>query len=174
MEIRIGKGPKQTAPGDVVDSLLECHERIRRFIELAQAISARRELTGDELAEGCHRVERYFREALPLHVRDEEDSIEPRLRGLSVPLDRALDAMHAEHLIHEPMLAQLLQASAALREQPGDLERRRALGEVADTLARELDPHLRHEEEVVFPALRTLLGDPSRAAILDELRARRR
>jgi iron-sulfur cluster repair protein YtfE (RIC family) len=174
MEIRIGKGPKQTAPGDVVDSLLDCHERIRRFIELAQAIAVRRELTGAELVEACARVERYFREALPLHVRDEEDSIEPRLRGLSVSLDRALDAMHAEHLIHDPMIEGLLQASALLREQPGDLERRRGLGEVANALARELDPHLRQEEEVVFPALRTLIGDQPRADILDELRARRR
>src|SRR5690606_33889983 len=71
----------KTAAQDLVDLLDECHQRIRRFLALAGEAAAHRGAPSSETAQACADVERYFKEALPLHVADEEESITPRLRG---------------------------------------------------------------------------------------------
>jgi len=125
--------------GDVVDLLLACHARIRRFIDLAQR-------AGDD-AEVRATVIRYFTEALPLHVADEEELIAPRV---------ATGEMHAEHVSHEPLLARLC---------AGDFT-------VAPELAVLFDQHLAAEERDVFPAVRGL-PQPEQDAIRAAMRARR-
>lgn len=156
-----------------MDLLLECHGRIRQFVALAREAGERRDLTAADVAEACSRVERYFVEALPLHVRDEEDSILPRLSGRSSELDQALSKMQAEHQEHEPALARLLSACRAVRAAPDDPLCRRELGQTAAALGHAFDGHLELEETVVFPALRDLLTEAARADITSELRARR-
>jgi hemerythrin-like domain-containing protein len=171
MLLEIGQGSKRS--GDLVDLLLECHGRIRSFLALAHAAGSREGVPAAEVAEACARVERYFTEALPLHVADEDESILPRLRGADPEVDRALETMHAQHLEHEPLLAALLGAAAALREGPADPARRAALAEIATTLEHELGLHLTLEETVILPAIRRLLSAAAQAEIVEELRARR-
>ncbi len=167
-------GKKRSGEGDLVDMLLECHGRIRTFSGLAIAIGERADVAPAEVIDGCSRVERYFSEALPLHVRDEEESILPRLRGRSSAVDAALECMHEQHEMHVDILGRLLTSSAALRRQPDAATARAALLGVARPLWSVFEPHLRAEEQVIFPAVRALLTDEERVTIVTELRARRR
>jgi iron-sulfur cluster repair protein YtfE (RIC family) len=171
MLIQIGP-PKE--PSDVVDLLLECHERIRSFAGLACRLGDTREASHDEIRDAAARVTRYFSEALPLHVADEEQSILPRLSGRSVELDETLQSMHAEHREHDAQLQTLLTTCRALQASPEKLdELRPALSSTATTLEKEFTTHLEQEERIILPAIRSVLAPDERDAILREVRARR-
>lgn len=172
LTVLVSIGPR-AAGGDLVDLLLACHERIRRFVRLAEEVGRRDDVDDAEVIDACQRCERYFAEALPLHVADEEDSLVPRLRGISAEVDAALATMHAEHAAHPPLLGAFLDAARAVQAAPGDRARRARLGEAAARLAAAFAPHLAIEEQVLFPAIRAALSDADRAAIVRELRARR-
>jgi iron-sulfur cluster repair protein YtfE (RIC family) len=165
-------GRQAQEPGDLVDLFLACHQRIRRFIRLAEHVAVRDDLPAAEVTDGCLRVERYFVEALPLHVEDEEASVVPRLRGQQREVDDALRAMEDEHREHQPLLASLLEASRAVREAPLDHARRAPLASIAARLTGDFERHLVLEETIIFPAVRALSA-AARAEILAELRARR-
>src|SRR5512132_579542 len=100
------------APDDAVGLLLECHDRIRSFLALARRVAQAGPAERDGVAEAAARVRRYFAEALPLHARDEEESILPRLRGREPAVDAELAAMEREHREHGPPLAALVAACA--------------------------------------------------------------
>jgi iron-sulfur cluster repair protein YtfE (RIC family) len=168
--VRIGE--RTGGDGDAVDSLIACHQRIRSFLALGARIA---EQGGAplEVADACQRIERYFRQAMPLHVADEEDTILPRLRGREAPLDRALADMHEQHRAHESAQAAFTAAAAALASDPSDPARRLQLGASGQALSAELAPHLELEEAIVFPAMRRLLSGPELADLAREIRARR-
>lgn len=170
MLIRLGQ---PAVSGDAVTLLLDCHARIRSFLELAARIPAGPAAT-PEVADAAAQVARYFDEALPLHARDEEQSILPRLRGRDPAVDAELSRMIAEHQGHEPPLRTLV---AACRELARDPARHAAvapaIGEAARLLQDQFVAHLRREEEVVFPAMRRHLDGAADAAIVAEMRARR-
>ncbi len=164
---------KAKAGGDVVDLLLECHDRIRAFLLFARRIG---QAAADDpgVPEAAVRVHRYFTQALPLHARDEEDSVLPRLRGREPAVDAELAAMVREHADHERPLGALVAACALLAREPGrHAALAPAIASATAELERHFEAHLRREEEVVFPALRRLLDADARAAIARELRARR-
>lgn len=169
MTVTIGQRRRS---GDVVDALLECHDRIRTFTALARAAGERSASRG-EISDACERVERYFTVALPLHVTDEEESLAPRLRGRSPGIDGALAAMHQQHAEHDAGVRELVSAAAALRAAPDEADRRERLAAAARELERAFAGHLRLEEEVLFPALRQLLAPADLDAIAREMRARR-
>jgi iron-sulfur cluster repair protein YtfE (RIC family) len=163
-----------TTPEDAVALLLECHERIRTFVAMARRIA---EALPDQRAgvpEAAARVSRYFTQALPLHARDEEESILPRLRGRAADVDAALEVMAREHREHERPLGEVVAACDALVRDPGrHAELAPALARSAAELDAHFVEHLRREEAVVFPAMRRLLSREEDAAIVRELRARR-
>lgn len=171
MLVSIGGTAK--AKGDLVDLLLDCHVRIRTFVALAESAGTNDAVTGPEVVAACLRVERYFAEALPLHVRDEEDSLLPRLRGLQPAVDAALADMHRQHREHTAGLEALLASCRAVRAHPEDRDLRKALGSVASALRAEFELHLVAEETVIFPAIRSALPAAAQAGIMEELRARR-
>lgn len=171
MLLEITTQPKHTSR-DLVDLLEECHARIRRFVNLAHE-AALRDAPHDEIERACADVERYFTEALPLHVADEEISIAPRLRGLSPEVDRALDVMTSQHREHSPVLVELLRASATVRVHPTHQGASDDLAKVARELKIEFEEHLTLEERVIFPAIRKLVPPEDQAEILAELRKRR-
>jgi hypothetical protein len=171
MLIRLGR---TSTPSDAADLVLECHERIRFFCALARRIPSSPASDAGAIAEAAARVRRYFVEALPLHARDEEESILPRLGGREPAVDAALAAMTREHAEHEAPLAAVVTACGILAGEPG------RLGEVAPALAdaaRELEAHfvthLAGEETVIVPAMRRLLDPAADAEIVREIRARR-
>jgi iron-sulfur cluster repair protein YtfE (RIC family) len=170
MLVKIGPGMKSD---DVVDLLLACHERIRSFAALARAAGERSDVSASEVADACSSVERYFTEALPLHVRDEEDSLFPRLQGLSPEIDEALLAMKEQHAAHEPLLGALLRVLSEVRHNPSGVELRAELILAAERLDRAFAEHLALEETVIFPALRRFVAPEVQATIKEELRGRR-
>ena len=164
-------GAKRPAEG-LEGLLLECHERIRSFIDVAGEVGRRLDLPDDDVKDACTRCARYFAEALPLHVQDEELSLLPRLEGKSAELDLTLQRMHEQHQAHEPQLEELLNVLGNVRERPRDSRERQRLRAVAERLARELEEHLQLEEKAIIPFLSELSSDME-AKIIHELRARR-
>jgi iron-sulfur cluster repair protein YtfE (RIC family) len=159
---------------DLVELLLDCHGRIRTFTGMAIVTGDRLDAPLEDVVDACRRFERYFRQALPLHVRDEEDSVVPRLLGRSSDVDEALARMREEHEAHAEPLGRLLALGGVVRATPDDEGARAALATVGRQLSTAFEPHLAAEERVVFPAIRALVSSDEQAAILGELRARRR
>lgn len=159
---------------DAVELLLDCHARIRSFLDLAGRLGASTALGPDEVAEAATQVRRYFSLALPLHARDEEDSILPRLAGLDPEVDLALEAMRREHREHEAPVASLVDLCARVADAP-DLLATLAprLATASTRLAADMEGHLLLEERTVFPAARRLLGAAAGEAVVREMRARR-
>jgi iron-sulfur cluster repair protein YtfE (RIC family) len=161
-------------PSDIVDLMLECHERIRSFAGLACRLARADGASHDEIRDAAGRVSRYFSEALPLHVADEEQSVIPRLAGKSPQLDAALQEMHGDHLDHEAKLQSLLETCNTLKASPEMLDDlRETLLDTASRLETAFATHLMQEEELIFPAIRSLVTQEQQAMMLTELRARR-
>ncbi len=140
MLTRLGARP---AEGDLVDLLLDCHQRIRTFTDLAARLAAAERPAAGEVRDAAARVHRYFSEALPLHARDEEESILPRLAGRDAEVDAALARMRAEHAEHGAPVGAVLGLCAALRDDPSrHAELAPALGVAAAELRRHFDHHL--------------------------------
>lgn len=172
MLTRLGKKPPVS--GDAVDLLLECHVRIRSFLEMAQRIAIERAAAPGEISAAAARVHRYFTQALPLHAQDEEESILPRLLGRDAAVDRELEIMVREHGEHEAPLAALVSACGEVARDPDRHQALAAsLGRAADDLAAHFADHLAREEAVVFPAMRRLLDPGDDAEIVAEIRRRR-
>jgi iron-sulfur cluster repair protein YtfE (RIC family) len=171
MLIQIGSSRE---PSDIVDLLLECHQRIRHFLSLAYRLAQTHGALRDEISDASARITRYFSEALPLHVADEEQSVVPRLSGRTPELDTALQGMHGEHLEHEPLLKALVDMCRTLHASPERLdELRHSLLTTVSKLDKAVSAHLEQEEEIVLPAIRTWLTPEEQATMLTELRARR-
>ncbi|MCP5066854.1 MAG: hemerythrin domain-containing protein [bacterium] len=165
---------RKAEPPGLVELLGECHERIRRFVALARQAGLRQDVPADQIAQACIDVERYFTQALPLHVADEEESIEPRLRGLSPAVDRALDAATQQHRQHEPELKALLRVTSVLRNNPNSRTAQYEVSTTALALESQFEEHLRLEEGVIFPAILEHLSAETQRTIIEELRERRR
>lgn len=163
----VSLGKRALRPG-IVPLLADCHAKIRFFSRLAVALGQQSAADEADVAARCGEVRRYFREALPLHVADEEESIRPRLAGHA----DALAQMHAEHDAHREALAALDAALSALSAAPRSEQARAALRAVAEPLAEELEEHLVLEETSWFPTLAALPTEVQ-DAIIAELRARR-
>src|SRR5687767_1769374 len=132
MLIRIGS---RAGGGDAVDELRACHDRIRSFTALARRLGETPGVPPGAVADAAARVRRYFAEALPRHVEDEEHSILPRLRGRSLALDTALAAMHGEHAAQGPREAELIALCDQLIADP---TRHAAVADALTAVARDL------------------------------------
>lgn len=163
----------EDGPEDPVALLQACHTKIRAFCALALAAATRDEATDEARIEAIDATERYFTQALPLHVLDEEQSVLPRLRYASDAVSRALAQMESEHHAHAAALAALFAALARVRVEPRSRSARDALAAVAQRLTEAFEAHLRLEESLIFSAVAQLAPD-ERARIVEEIRARRR
>lgn len=170
MLIQLGK---QSHALDVVDLLVECHGRIRRFLEIARRLAQSRDAGIDVVRDSAGQVRRYFAEALPLHIADEDELVDQTLRGRSEVVDEALAKMQLEHVHHAPLVDRLIEVCAMLEREPQRLEELATeLHDVALLLHTAFEPHLAREETIIFPALRTLPGG-ERDAIKAGMRDRR-
>ena len=170
----LGKIGMSVAPQDAVDLLLECHDRIRHFLATAARLGAARHEAPEAIAEAALQVHRYFTRALPLHARDEEESILPRLRGRDPVVDLALETMARQHAEHEEPLRTLVLACEALASDPGcHQEAGPVVARAAAELDRHFADHLEREETIIFPAMRRLLSRDEDSAIVAEIRGRR-
>lgn len=138
--------------------LLACHDNIRRF---AGGIVTLEALPIDDprIPDAAARIAHYLREGLPLHVRDEEDSILPRLPARIGALARMVE-QHSEHV---PLLDTMLPRLDAAARGPA-----RLTGGAA--LLAAFEAHLQLEEAEIFPFLDEL---PDPMEVVREIRARR-
>ncbi len=159
---------------DIVDLLLECHARIRSFSDLAVRLGEVQGAGPEEIQDAAGRVRRYFVEALPLHARDEEESVLPRLAGRDPAVDAAHVAMHRDHVGHgvvlEPVLAICETLAASPERQP---ELAAELARTGRILRAHFEAHLASEEATVFPLIARTVPDDERRRMVEELRGRR-
>lgn len=158
-----------------VDVLLKCHDRIRHFTTVALRFAHSTHASPRLVRDAASALRRYFGTALPLHERDEEDCIAPRLlEGRGRPdLEHLLARMAGDHRAIEETLLTLDELWAKVVAQPESVVR---LGESlhsrARTLASLFETHLQLEEEKIFPAI-ALLPEATRKLLLREIGDRR-
>ena len=169
MLVQIGQRQRSN---DVVDLLDECHGRIRRFLELATRLATSRDADAATVSDTAAQIRRYFAEAFPLHLADEDELVLPQLFGRSEAVDDALARMHAEHGEHAALVAEMVALCGALQADPRPRGLRRAARRLAPALREVLEPHLALEESAIFPALRAL-PDAQRASIKQGMQERR-
>jgi len=170
-------GDTAASDDDLVGLLLACHARIRSFTELARRLAAGADAPPEQVAGAAAGCARYFAVALPLHAADEDRSLRPRLeRAAGGALAAPLGLMSDEHGPIERLIdEELCPAWRLVAAEPGRVrELARALGTGAQRLAELFDRHLPPEEEVIFPAVRRWLSPAEQAAVIAEMRARRR
>lgn len=171
MRFQVGRRPGGTE--SPVAAMEDCHGRIRDMTALAARLGGAVTADGDEVAEAATRVARYFSESLPLHEADEEESMRPRLEGVSAVVDAALGDMTAQHVELHGHIDELVEITSSIAGDPGrrgGLSAR--LGVLAGTLEGLWAVHLGLEESVIFPALADL-DDDVQAVIRAEMRSRR-
>jgi hemerythrin-like domain-containing protein len=177
MLIQLQRGPsREQLDADPVHLLLDCHQRIHRFLAIALKLpGAAGSVPDAEIADAARRVRRYFTEALPLHAQDEDESVAPRLRavGAADAVIAAIEGVAREHAEIDRVTAQLVPAWTQLVDAPERTgEVREVLAAGAERLAELFRTHLAIEEKTVFPAV-AALDEAARRAIVAEMRKRR-
>jgi iron-sulfur cluster repair protein YtfE (RIC family) len=165
-----------SATPDVAAFLKECHQRIHRFLDITLRLTEQPldSVPPSEIREAALAVHRYFSQALPLHVHDEEETLQPRLQGRDPVIDTAISTMHKEHAAHELVLLHFLTLVATLAKDPAHHSLLIAeLRPIARELRTQLIAHLQIEEQILFPAIARFCDKPTQAAMIEEMRSRR-
>ena len=153
---------------------MDCHLRLRQVTTLALQLAARPTASPDEVREVADKVRRYFTLVLPLHEEDEEASLFPRLLLRAPELAATVSTLRADHSAHDLRVGALVAVGLALKTSPERFPQvREVLGTAAEALSEAWSVHLAIEERDLFPAVRTALSEVERAAIREEMRARR-
>lgn len=173
---QISAAPKANAENDAVELLIGCHRRIRHFTSVATKLAHAQGATPQEIQDAAETVYRYYSVSLPLHEADEEDSLRPRLDR--VPDERvrhALAAMHDQHMAIDDLLERLLPLLRLVGNNPDALaDTGGEMCSITKALSEMFAAHLQMEEEVIFPAMESFLTEDDRAALLSEMRGRRK
>lgn len=177
MPVQIGM-PTHTF-SDPTGLLSDCHRRIEMFLRSLRAVADVLDGSPSEPTKtALDTALRYFRDAAPKHNADEEVSLFPRLRKTGDPraelvLSR-LKELEDEHRWATPF-----------HEKVDDLGRKylstgtlsapeiAAFREAIDQLAAMYRQHISIEDEVVFPCAAQVLSHADKAAIAEEMAARR-
>jgi hypothetical protein len=169
-------GPRQSGANEPAQALADCHERIRHFTTVAVRLARSSQASPRLIVDTVSALRRYFGSALPLHERDEEDSVTPRLLEVRPgrAIEHALARMAGDHRAIDETMGALDGLWARVAARPGDLG---ALGGELHTRALALsslfEAHLQLEEETIFPAITELLPEASRKLMLRDIRERR-
>lgn len=155
-------------------ALLECHERIRGFMRLGNRLAEGEEATPEEVVETAGKVLRYFSVAFPLHEKDEEESVLPRLRERAPLLSPLLTKLEGEHRALDVLVKELKEIATRLSRDGDSLAREKeALATLLSRLDTGFNAHFNVEEEVVIGAMREHLTEEDLKAITDEMQERR-
>ncbi len=161
---------------DILQVLLEGHERIRRFTALAVQLAHAQDVSPAELSETAARVLHYFTVELPQHLEEEEQCLVPRLFAEPLPVELVdqLWAMETQHDACEQLLARLVPLWTRVRDTP------RRYPELAERLAREshqlmtaMEEHVTMEERILFPFVRTCFSQATLVRLAEENLLRR-
>jgi hemerythrin-like domain-containing protein len=179
MPIMIG-AKRESDFTDPIGMLGDCHRRIERFLNVLVVIAAQEK--GGRLTEQ-HRTAlatslRYFREAAPKHIADEEESLFPRLRRLrhagSHAILTRIEALEQDHecagKVHDEVdrLGQLWLARGRLSPKEAA-----QLSTLLDQLAKLYRNHIAIEDTEVFPFAASVLPPSDRESVGVEMASRR-
>jgi hemerythrin-like domain-containing protein len=164
---------------DPTGLLSDCHRRIEMFLGVLERVASiiDRPLAA-ETRTALESALRYFREAAPKHTEDEEESLFPRLRKMHLPdLEAAIERLQpleCDHLLAGSLHSQVEELgqrylAAGRLESTGVEAFRKAIAELV-SLYKE---HIRIEDDLVFPLAARLLSTTAKAAIANEMAARR-
>ncbi|MFW8565439.1 hemerythrin domain-containing protein [Orrella sp. 11846] len=163
---------------DPCELLLSCHDKVRRFTQLALRIVDHIKTHGadEQASEAASRILRYFRMAAPLHHEDEEKDIFPALAALT---EEQLSAEQAQALAeHMDILLQeheILEKEWHVIEKWLDgLEKYQLLAvpQQLPAFVDRYDAHMHREQSEVFPHI-ALLSDEQRHEICLQMALRR-
>jgi hemerythrin-like domain-containing protein len=159
------------------EMLEACHERVQRTLDLLGRLLDYVERQGHDAQtrSAAADVLRYFDLAAPLHHEDEEKHVFPLLLTQGdAALRAAVQQLQAEHETMSGLWAQLRQPLLRWRET-GATDRPdanlRALAQRFRTL---YDGHIPREEQLAYPAARTIMDESTQTAMGAEMQARRR
>jgi iron-sulfur cluster repair protein YtfE (RIC family) len=161
--------------------LSDCHRRIERF--LGQLLLLCQEGGGQLTTEQLQLLEvtlRYFRQAIPIHNADEEESLFPRLKALAgageaaaVEVVARLDQWEADHDLaqerHDRIDARGRQWLADTRLTPQELA---GYSEEVMALQAFYSTHIAFEDDELFPLAGRLLNGASLEAMGREMAKR--
>ena len=156
-----------TRPESVRALLMSSHTQLRCSARRAYVLGARPQLPAADVQQASLRCFEFFSRALPLHFRDEEDSVGPRLPKLNAILER----VNSEHTAYERPLQAVLDTLSAVIGRPQHPTLRRQLAQAASALETAFEANLRFEEAELFPHIDALPAG-TQQRILSELHAR--
>lgn len=166
-----------SAPATPAELLLDCHARIRHFVQLSRTLASNPQATDEEVADAAAALFRYFTLALPMHEADENITLFPRIRAAQPPeglVRQAAETMLEQHKAIEELLVEFLPICSALDRNPGRLPvLAPRLQHVTLALERIFTAHLHMEETVIFPALGELFSAQQNQVMLHEMQERR-
>jgi iron-sulfur cluster repair protein YtfE (RIC family) len=157
---------------DALEMLERCHRQLEDSLDglrtAAEALAAGRggQAELDAVADAVERLQRTGRR----HVADEEESLFPRLAGRGV--DELIAVLRAQHREHEQLESELHAVAGGLR-LPCPADTAAALERVAVALQRAYQVHMDREDRELIPAAAATLGPDDRAALQEEMQARR-
>lgn len=162
---------------DPIGMLKDCHSKIKRSVHVLWVIGDRaadRELTIEEIvgvrsAIDCLRVDG------TRHTADEEQSIFPRLRAMTMTGDSEELIALEENRRQTDRLYTTVETLYSTWISAGELspEDQLQLQSCSEQLRRLFERHIQVEEQIVFPRAQRMLDSWAIAAIRREFRARR-
>jgi hemerythrin-like domain-containing protein len=179
MPITIGQGP-ENGYQNPLGLLSDCHRRIERFLDIILAIAE--QANGKDLEEdqrtALELALRYFREAAPKHVLDEEESLFPRLRAKQSPTGHRalalLDKLNADHRKTDRGHKGIEELSRVwLKEGCLPPDDATLLARLLQSLRETYRQHIAVEDAEVFPLASRLLDGAELQTIGQEMAARR-
>lgn len=157
-------------PFEMLDA---CHERVARMLKLIVRLRAHlaKEGCDEQARQAAVDVMRYFDKAAPHHHKDEEIHVFPRLlaAGMHVAEVQRLQRDHVEMEAAWDRARKALQRVADGQWQGSSMHEEAALS----SFVRMYEWHMAAEDELIFPAARSLVDDEARAAMGAEMARRR-
>jgi iron-sulfur cluster repair protein YtfE (RIC family) len=169
--------PRLPSPDEPLAFLMACHRRMEeRIASLFRVVDALRQPSPSRFAEAVEALESaaaYFQESAPRHAQDEEHSLFPRILARDPGLQALIEPLVDEHSSLERLHGELREIASVIAG-PNDPSLAMAeLARVARAFADAYAPHIRCEDERLFPRAAALLLPEDLAAIAAEIQARR-
>lgn len=152
----------------MVTLFLDCHGKIRFFLNGFRKVVENH--TDPRVPAAAAQIARYLREGLPLHAKDEDQSLGPRLLVLHPELAGLMRDLAADHQRMDEGMPLVLALLDRLASQ--DLPPKADLAQANDWLHQTMLPHLLREETELFPRCASFSADQQQQ-VIQELRARR-
>jgi hemerythrin-like domain-containing protein len=158
----------------------DCHRRIEMFLGVLQRVAtanAGGALPADH-RQAMESALRYFASAAPMHTRDEEDSLFPRMRQMDDSQMAAIlarvDRLEADHGVAERHHAEVDRLCRQWLDREGlSTQEVKRLNELLTNLKAAYQEHIQLEDDVVFPIAAQMLSSQALAEIGEEMAERR-